>query len=158
MKPMGTSAPKRWGFNVKLAIPLADLVKAEADARGLKWAEYISIVVARAHGLKAALPARKETVPEQISINLHLPPQPQPEELPVRRGPGRPGRGKRHPFGVHLVLPLADLVKAEGDARGIPWAEYIAIIVAQEHGLDTPLPERKEPVPEQASLLKQLSA
>lgn len=143
---------------MKLAIPLADLVKAEADARGVHWGEYIAIVTARAHGLDTLMPERTASVPEQISFNLHTPPQPTPEDLPVRRGVGRPGRGKRHPFAVHLELPLAELVKAEADARGIPWAEYIAITTAQAHGLDTPMPERVSPIPEQASLLKQLSA
>lgn len=162
MAAMSTK-PKRWAFPVKLAIPLADLVKAEADARGMPWSEYIATIFAQAHGFEVSpLPERTSPVPTQVAINLHLPSTQQPQQSeapPARRGPGRPSRGKRWPFKVQLPIPQADFVKTEADARNMPWAEYIAITVAQAHAVDIPMPERQsEPSDQALPSLKQLSA
>lgn len=73
-------------------------------------------------------------------------------------GPGRRSRGQRKAILTRLPAPLAELALAEADARGLSHSEYLAILVAQAHGFETPLPPRQTGVPHQAALLDTLSA
>lgn len=73
-------------------------------------------------------------------------------------GPGRRSRGQRKAVLTRLPPSVAELALAEAEARGLSHSEYLAILIAQAHGIDTPLPPRQAGVAHQGALLDTLSA
>lgn len=67
-------------------------------------------------------------------------------------GPGRPSRGKRHPFFTRIPEELASEVIEEADARDMSYSEYIALVVAEKHGRPTTFPPRQKPIAQQQDL------
>lgn len=60
--------------------------------------------------------------------------------------------GQREAFMTRMSKDLADTVKAEAEARGISYSEYIALQVARAQGEDVTLPPRQKPTPKQTSI------
>jgi len=57
------------------------------------------------------------------------------------KGGGRPSKGDRHTFRVGpMPAEQASLVMREAAIRGMPYMEYIAVVVGGELGFNTPLP------------------
>jgi hypothetical protein len=50
-------------------------------------------------------------------------------------GAGRPSKGAREYFGTRLPAELAALVRAESDRLDLSYSEYIANILAVQHGV-----------------------
>jgi hypothetical protein len=69
-----------------------------------------------------------------------------------RGGPGRSSKGDRHAFLTRIPREAADQVIAEAEARGMPYGEYIAILVSRAHGYEVALPDPITPVPQQEVL------
>lgn len=67
-------------------------------------------------------------------------------------GPGRPSLGARQAFLTRLPKDVADLATLEAEARDLSRSEYLAILIAQAHGIPTPLPPRRQGVPQQGTL------
>ena len=70
----------------------------------------------------------------------------------LKRGPGRPSAGPRHVIVTRVDIKVADLVRAEAEARDMSYSGYVAAILAQAHGIPTELPARLQPVAEQPPL------
>lgn len=69
-------------------------------------------------------------------------------------GPGRTSKGARKPFMTRLPKEFADAVEQEAEARDLSYSEYIAIVVAQAHGSDVPMPPRLKPTSTQMQLVE----
>ncbi|MDP3890272.1 hypothetical protein [Nocardioides sp.] len=67
-------------------------------------------------------------------------------------GPGRRSKGARKAFMTRLPHDVAAIVEAEAAAREISLSEYLAIIAAQAHGVETEMPSRKAEVSTQSSI------
>lgn len=72
--------------------------------------------------------------------------------LERRSNGGRPSKGDRHAFKTRIAMPVAERLVAEADARGMPWGDYIEAVVAQAHGFDVVLPEKRVDDPQQQEL------
>lgn len=56
-------------------------------------------------------------------------------------GGGRPSKGDRHQFITRVPRAAADRIQAEADRLDLSYSEYIAYVLANAHGIETPLPE-----------------
>lgn len=63
---------------------------------------------------------------------------------------GRHGKGPRHAFMVRTALPVADRIQTNAQALGMPYGEYISMLVADVLGMPEHAP--RPPVPEQEEL------
>lgn len=50
-------------------------------------------------------------------------------------GAGRPSKGAREYFGTRLPVELAAVIRAESDRLDLSYSEYIANVLAVQHGL-----------------------
>lgn len=56
-------------------------------------------------------------------------------------GHGRPSKGDRHQFPLaQMPAEATDVVLREAAARGLSHSEYLAVVIAREHGLQVPWP------------------
>lgn len=69
-----------------------------------------------------------------------------------RARPGRKHKGDRQPFITRVPRPAAQRVIEQAAARDMSWSEYLAVIIAQAHGVDAVLPEPKREIPQQEEL------
>lgn len=122
--PGRPSKGDRHAFAPKVRGDAARLAVAGAGARDLSHSEYLEIVIARYHGFDVAMP-------DPVLEGLWT------EQLAPR---------ERHSFLVRVRRDVADPVMGEADARNLPYSEYLAIVIAQAHGLDVAMPERVRPV------------
>lgn len=62
-------------------------------------------------------------------------------------GHGRPSKGDRHLFPLaQMPAEPTDAVLREAATRGLSHSEYLAVVIAREHGLPTPWPPRTGPL------------
>lgn len=50
----------------------------------------------------------------------------------------QPPKGEREPFTVRVPPPHAEVYRREATQRGLRWSDYLALVLAEAHGLDTP--------------------
>lgn len=67
--PGRRSKGARKPFMTRLPRDVADLVEAEAEARGLSYSEYLAVITAQALNFDVELPARKKPVSEQPTLD-----------------------------------------------------------------------------------------
>ena len=121
----------RHGFRVgPMPADEADRIMREAAVRNMPYTEYIAVVVADALGFDTALPAGSAVLPTASG------------------GPAAAGticHDNRRLF-ARIPRAVANVVFAEADARDMPYAEYLAAIVARAHGIPATLPEPVYPL------------
>lgn len=62
-------------------------------------------------------------------------------------GIGRPSKGDRHLFPLaQMPAEPTDAVLREAATRGLSHSEYLAVVIAREHGLPTPWPSSTGPL------------
>lgn len=69
-----------------------------------------------------------------------------------RRGPGRPSKGDRHQFATRVPRQVADAIQENADNNGLSYSEYLAWVLANAHGFETPMPNGTGASPEQGRL------
>ncbi len=72
--------------------------------------------------------------------------------MPRPKGSGRPSMGDRHFFGTRVPRQVADLVQETADKHGLSYSEYLAWIIANAHGFETPMPTGNGASPDQGRL------
>lgn len=72
--------------------------------------------------------------------------------MPRPEGSGRPSKGDRHLFGTRVPRLVADAVQENADKHGLSYSEYIAWVLANAHGFETPMPHGNGTSPAQGRL------
>lgn len=62
--------------------------------------------------------------------------------MPRKGGPGRPSKGDRDQFVVRTSRTLGEQVRHGADSAGLTLSDYIALLLAQAHGMPEEAPLR----------------